>query len=55
MWIAIVKVFGLTQPGVEPESIVSVADVLSIWQLIGCLAHDFRKSPTFFPKIQMDL
>ena len=35
LWIAIFIVFGLTRPGIEPESTVSVADALSTQPLIG--------------------
>ena len=35
LWIPIFIVFGLTRPGIEPESTVSVADALSTRPLIG--------------------
>ena len=35
LWIPIFIVFGLTRPGIEPESTASVADVLSTRPLIG--------------------
>ena len=35
LWIPIFIVFGLTQPGIEPESTASVADALSTRTLIG--------------------
>ena len=43
-------VFGLTQPVIEPESTVSVADALSTRLLIGepelfCCINDFSKPP----------
>ena len=40
LWIPIFIVFGLTRPGIEPESTASVADALSTRPLIGfsCLA-----------------
>ena len=35
LWTPIFIVFGLTRPGIEPESTVSVADILSTRPLIG--------------------
>ena len=35
LWIPIFMVFGLTRPGIEPESTASVADALSTRPLIG--------------------
>ena len=35
LWIPIFIVFGLTWPGIEPESTASVADALSSRPLIG--------------------
>ena len=35
MWIPIFIIFGLTRPGIKPESTVSVADALSTRSLIG--------------------
>ena len=36
LWIPIFIVFGLTLPGIEPESTASVADALSTRPLISC-------------------
>ena len=35
LWIPVFIVFGMTRPGIEPESTVSVADALSTRPLIG--------------------
>ena len=35
LWISVFIVLGLIRTGIEPESIVSVADALSTWLLIG--------------------
>ena len=40
LWITILMVFGMTRPGIEPESTASVADALSTRPLIG-----LRKAP----------
>ena len=45
MKINLFVVFGLTRPGLEPESTVSVADALSSWSLIK------EKSPEFEAKL----
>ena len=47
--ISIFIVFGLTRPGIEPESTASVADALSTQPLIGklrsCFAHQKPQLP----------
>ena len=50
LWIPLFIVFGLTRPGIEPESTASVADALSTRPLIGFICTSNTAEIIFCPR-----